>query len=88
MHLLTQMLTCYAAYAASPGLPVGESDYFELAFFSDFHEPVSHAAALSAPDAQQWMAAMDEERRRFLQINLEDRRCGPHLEPSLLQVGV
>ena len=64
-RLLTLMLTCYAAHAATPYLPEGDEDYFESVFFSAFQEPVSCAAAMRAPDAEQWIVAMDKEKDAF-----------------------
>ena len=64
-RLLTLMLTCYAAHAAAPCLSEGDGDHFESVFFSAFQEPVSYASAMRSPDAEQWIAAINEEKEAF-----------------------
>ena len=67
-RLLTLMHACYAAHTTTPGLPVGDHDPFKSCFFSALQESVSYAAAMRAPDAQQWLASMNEEKESFFAI--------------------
>ena len=66
------MRTCCAAHAATPELFAGYSNHFESSFFSAFQEPVSYAAAMRAPDAQQWIAAMKEEKEAFFSNGMRE----------------